>query len=270
MSTTESHPIPDIPELETLITGIHDVTGCRIITDSAGEITEIHVTAVSDRSGRIIARDVDTLLNVKAGIDVDHRKIGVAVTSKPEPEPELEPEEKIVAAAAPAAPAAKPAPEPRPLYAAVQPTDQLIIEDEEEVEDRPIIRKVGVFHEDNQVHAEVTLALSDGKFVGDAKDADTPSGHIAALIRATLEALLMIYDTKIRFSDPQFRIVTLGNEEVFLVHLSAVEGRNVHSFAGSAIIRQDSRQTAVMATLGALNRIMGLWARRATVEYDIL
>jgi len=264
LSTTESQSIPDIPELEKLITGIHDVTGCRIITDSPGEITEIHVTAVSDRSGRIIARDVDTLLNVKAGLDVDHRKIGVAVTDKPEPEEEIE------TASAPAAPAAKTAPEPRPLYAAAQPRDQLIIEDEEELDDRPIIRKVGVFHEDNQVHAEVTLALSDGKFVGDAKDADTPSGHIAALIRATLEALLMIYDTKIRFSDPQFRIVTLGNEEVFLVHLSAVEGRNVQSFAGSAIIRQDSRQTAVMATLGALNRIMGLWARRETVEFDIL
>ncbi len=269
MSTTESQSIPDIPELEQLITGIHDVTGCRIITDSDGEITEIHVTAVSDRSGRIIARDVDTLLNVKAGIDVDHRKIGVAVTGKPEEEELGDPEPAAPAPAA-AAPSAKPAPEPRPLYAAPQPTDQLIIEDEEEVEDRPIIRKVGVFHEDNQVNAEVTLALNDGKYVGEAKDADTPSGHIAALIRATLEALLMIYDTKIRFSDPQFRIVTLGNEEVFLVHLSAVEGRNVHSFAGSAIIRQDSRQTAVMATLGALNRIMGLWARRASMEYDIL
>ncbi|MBC8368307.1 hypothetical protein H8E52_12945 [bacterium] len=266
MSTTESNPIPDIPELEKLITGIHDVTGCRIIKDAVGEITEIHVTAISDRSGRIIARDVDTLLNVKAGLDVDHRKIGVAVTGKPEAEDESE----AVVAPAPSAPERKPTPEPRPLYASPQLSDQLIIEDEDEVEDRPIIRKVGVFHEDNQVHAEVTLALSEDKFVGEAKDADTPSGHIAALIRATLEALLMIYDSKIRFSDPQFRIVTLGNEEVFLVHLSAVEGRNVHSFAGSAIIRQDSRQTAVMATLGALNRIMGLWARRATVEYDIL
>ncbi len=259
MSTTESRPAPDIPELEKLIQGIHDVTGCRIITNTAGEITEIHVTAVSDRSGRIIARDVDTLLNVKAGIDVDHRKIGVAVTGLPEKEEETpEPAE------------AKPAPKPRPLYAAPETVEQLIVEDEEDVEDRPIIRKVGVFHEDNQVHAEVTLNLGGTKAVGEAKDADTPSGHIAALIRATLEALLIIYDTKIRFSDPQFRIVTLGNEEIFLVHLSAVEGRNVHSFAGSAIIRQDSRQTAVMATLGALNRIMGLWARRAVVEYDIL
>ncbi len=263
MSTTESRPAPDIPELEKLIQGIHDVTGCRIITGEAGEITEIHVTAVSDRSGRIIARDVDTLLNVKAGIDVDHRKIGVAVTAPAPSEAEATPEPK---------PEPKPeaAPKPRPLYAAPEPVEQLIVEEEEAAELRPIIRKVGVFHEDNQVHAEVTLNLGGTKAVGEAKDADTPSGHIAALIRATLEALLIIYDTKIRFSDPQFRIVTLGNEEIFLVHLSAVEGRNVHSFAGSAIIRQDSRQTAVMATLGALNRIMGLWAKRSVVEYDIL
>lgn len=253
MSTTDSRHIPDIPDLERLIQGIHDVTGCRIKTDSEGDIAEIHVTAVSDRSGRIIARDVDTLLNVKAGLDLDHRKIGVAVT---QPEAGEAPEAEI--------------PEAKSRVEAPKP-DQLIIEDEAvETGERPIIRRVGVSHEDNLVHAQVTLTLPDQQAVGESSDADTPSGHIGALIRATLEAVLILYDTKIRFSDPQFRIVTLGNEEIFLVYLSAVEGRNVHSFTGSAIIRQDSRQTAVMATLGALNRVMGLWARRSGMDYDIL
>lgn len=259
MSTTESHPIPDIPKLESLIQGIHDVTGCRIKTDKSGAIAEIHVTAISDRSGRIIARDVDTLLNVKAGLDVDHRKIGVVITDRPAPEEEIKSSPAPVAAPAPSA----------PLSLATS-SDELIIEEDLVGEDRLIIRKVGVSHENNQVHAEVTLTMGETKTVGEADDADTPTGHIAALIRATLEAVLMLYETKIRFSDPQFKIVTLGNEEIFLVHLSAVEGRQVHSFAGSAIIRQDSRQTAVMATLSALNRIMGLWAQRSGVDFDIL
>jgi len=258
--------VPDIPELEKLIQGIHDVTGCRIITDEAGTITEIHVTAVSERSGRIIARDVDTLLNVKAGLDVDHRKIGVAVTGLPEPDPAAPASQGTVSPRAPHSPEAVAAPALKLATSA----DELIVEEELPGPDRPIIRKVGVSHEENLVHAEVTLMLGESKAVGTAEDADTPSGHIAALIRATLEALLMLYETRIRFSDPQFKIVALGSEEIFLVHLSAVEGRQVLSFAGSAIIRQDSRQTAVMATLGALNRLMGVWKRRTILDYDIL
>jgi len=252
LSTTESRPDHDIRELERLIEGIHDVTGCRIKTGEDGGIAEIHVTAVSDRSGRIIARDVDTLLNVKAGLDVDHRKIGVAITGRPSPQGG-DGDPLVVEEPAPGA-------------------ERLIVEDGDELEGglRPVIRRVSVSHEDNQVQAQVTLSLKGRKAVGESMDADTPSGHIAALVRAALEAVLILYDTRIRFSDPQFRIVSLGSDEVFLVHLIAVEGRNVLTFAGSAIIRQDSRQTAVMATLAALNRSMGLWPPRAMVDYDIL
>lgn len=250
MSTPQPRSIPDIHELERLVQGIHDVTGCRIKTDPAGEIVEIHVTAASDRPGRNIARDVDTLLNVKAGLDVDHRKIGVAVTGPPLAEEEEESG-------------------PRAKEAAAAPAETGLIVEDGDV-NRPIIRRVGISHEDNQVQAVVTLSLDGRKAVGETRDADTPSGHIAALVRATLEAVLILYDTRMRFSDPQFRIVSLGSEDVFLVHLSAVEGRSMHSFSGSAIIRQDSRQSAVMATLGALNRIMGLWPQRSAVEYDII
>ena len=47
---------------EDLILRLRDVRSSRIITDETGAISEIHVVASSDRSPKMIARDVETAL----------------------------------------------------------------------------------------------------------------------------------------------------------------------------------------------------------------
>lgn len=255
LSTSRSRPTHDIASLEGMIIGIRDVTGCRVKVDSSGEIAEIHVTALPGRQPRLIARDVDSLLQVKAGLDLDHRKIGVVIEDAPKPDAP-QPDRPDSRVAVEDLPAGDPG--------------ELIIEEAGEAAPRLKIQKVSVTHEENQVRAGVTLDLSGQRAVGEAMDADTPAGHLSALIRATLEAVLVLHDTEMRFSDPQFRVLTMGQDEVFVVYLSAVDGRSVHVFSGSSVVCQDTRQTSVMATLDALNRVSGLWPRRETLQYDIL
>jgi hypothetical protein len=76
----EDRPNKDIIErAENLIIRLREVQSCRIFTDEAGAITEVHVVAVTDRAPKLIARDVETCLKASLGLIVDYRKIGVVV-----------------------------------------------------------------------------------------------------------------------------------------------------------------------------------------------
>jgi hypothetical protein len=273
----------NINYLQTLVTGLREVTGCRIITDAAGEVTEIHVTAVSTRPPRLIARDVDTILKVRGGLDIDHRRIQVALIdpaavsapAAPAPPPPGPP---------PAVPARgeliiEPEPDPVPAIAAPAPTPPVVdpggtTPDTEAAvefgEPRVIYEKLTVTHAGGLVTAAVELSRGEQRAVGEREAADTPDGHLAAVIYATLDAMLLLFDTGMHFDAPRFERVPFGREEVLVVHLSAVAERELSSFTGAAVIRQDPRQAAVLATLAATNRLTGLWSAREAVEFDIL
>ena len=64
---------------EDLILRLRDVRSSRIITDEKGAISEIHVVASSDRSPKMIARDVETALRAELDLEIDYRKIGVVM-----------------------------------------------------------------------------------------------------------------------------------------------------------------------------------------------
>ncbi|MBM4116814.1 hypothetical protein FJ251_03595 [bacterium] len=281
-----SNPI-NINYLQSLVTGLREVTGCRIVVNAAGEVTEVHVTAVSQRPPRLIARDVDTVLKVRGGLDIDHRCIQVAIVdpSALAPAPASAP---VAAASGPAgqliveaeaAPPAgeliiEPAPAPPGTSAPGGPVDDPAedrVEDElEPVEPRVTYEKLTVTHAGGQVTAAVELGRGERRAVGECVVADTPDGHLAAVIHATLEALLLLFETGLHFDTPRFERLHFGREEVLVVHLSAVAGRELSSFTGAAVVRQDPRQAAVLATLAALNRLVGLWSAREAVDFDIV
>lgn len=275
-----SNPI-DINYLQSLVKGLREVTGCRIVVDAAGEVTEIHVTAVSSRPPRLIARDVDTILKVRGGLDIDHRRIQVAlvepgVEAAPAPAPPLG---QLLIEPEPAnAPAGELIIEPEPLLEeapppvrpAAGPTAAIDHEDIELAEPRIRYEKLTVTHAGGLVTAAVELSRGERRAVGEREAADTPDGHLAAVIHATLEALLLLFETGMHFDAPRFDRLHFGREEVLVVHLSAVAGRELSSFTGAAVIRQDPRQAAVLATLAALNRLVGLWTARGGVDFDIV
>lgn len=68
-----------IERAEDLILRLRDIHSCRISTDETGAITEIHVVATTERSPKMISRDVETCLKAELGLEVDYRKIGVVI-----------------------------------------------------------------------------------------------------------------------------------------------------------------------------------------------
>lgn len=68
-----------IERAEDLILRLRDIHSCRISTDETGVVSEVHVVAATERSPKMIARDVETCLKAELNLDVDYRKIGVVI-----------------------------------------------------------------------------------------------------------------------------------------------------------------------------------------------
>jgi hypothetical protein len=67
------------PDLEREINRLEGVTSARVLTTGT-EIDEIHVIALRDRAPKKIVRDIESLLLVRFGMRIDHRKISVVQT----------------------------------------------------------------------------------------------------------------------------------------------------------------------------------------------
>lgn len=67
------------PDLEREIDKLDGVTSARVLS-TGREIDEIHVLAPRDRIPKKLVRDIESLLLVRFGIRVDHRKISVVQT----------------------------------------------------------------------------------------------------------------------------------------------------------------------------------------------
>lgn len=86
-----------LSEYEEIIRQIRDVISARIVTDTSGEITEIHVLAGSGRSPKQVVRDIESAFVAQFGISIDHRKISVAqMQDDEEPGPVTEIRPKVV------------------------------------------------------------------------------------------------------------------------------------------------------------------------------
>ena len=74
----------DEATLERLIAQVRGVTGARVVCDAQGAILEIHVVAAPGRSPKQMVRDIESLLYVRGGVRVDHRKISLTQLAEPE------------------------------------------------------------------------------------------------------------------------------------------------------------------------------------------
>lgn len=66
-----------LTECENLIRRIRDVLAVNIVLGEQKEIDEIHVLAEDGRNAKQIVRDIETLMQVEYGIDLDHKKVSI-------------------------------------------------------------------------------------------------------------------------------------------------------------------------------------------------
>jgi hypothetical protein len=246
----------EIRKAQDLVCRIQDISSCQISTDAAGKITEVHVVATSDKAPKLIARDVETCLKAEMGLDVDHRTIGVVLFNSAEgPQSQAMPDSSKRAHA-----------ETPVLTGAGEPVVEFPVE---EFPSRFAFQSVNLHLSENTVRAEVELSRESDTAFGSAQT-DTPNSSPLQLIaEATLRAVSEYLDEKTRLCLRRVQRVTLEDESALVVLVDLVTGRDRKGLVGASVVSENENQTAVFATLDAVNRVLGKLNLKSSVEYKI-
>ena len=251
-----------IDRAETLITRLRDIQSCRITTDETGEITEVHVVACTDRSPKLIARDVESCLRAELSLYVDYRKIGVVIIDARK---ELHPRRRW--------------------------TDRVEQEEAELVEpvepvglpDIPQETKLEFLEQDVRVRfKELALTIGDGSYdiairleksgiealglLGDQKLGEPIHEAIA---RATVHALSELLDEGFSLCLTGIEKVTIRGRTALMALIDVVSGRHAQGYVGCVFTGRDPNEAAALAVLDALNRPLGRWKSRQEIHYTI-
>ncbi|NTU79228.1 MAG: hypothetical protein HGA45_07465 [Chloroflexales bacterium] len=67
----------DVTTFEQLIFQVRGIQAARVVTDQNGAIDEVHVVSLPGRSAKQIVRDIESILYVRGGVRLDHRKVSL-------------------------------------------------------------------------------------------------------------------------------------------------------------------------------------------------
>src|SRR5215213_70931 len=74
--SAERKPI-DVAKIEELLSQVRGVMAVRVVLEEQGQIDELHIVGSPGRSAKQMVRDIESLLFVRGGVRVDHRKISL-------------------------------------------------------------------------------------------------------------------------------------------------------------------------------------------------
>jgi hypothetical protein len=250
----QRYPSDVIDRAEALVSRVQGISSCRISTDEVGEITEVHVVATSQKPPKLVARDVEGCLKAMLGIHVDHRKIGVVVFDAVEDE---EPQEEAPA-------------EVETVPASHNDGEERIVEfPVEEFPARFEFQSVNLFVSQESIQAEVELVRDGLEVLGNAATVHLSLSPTRVVAEATLKAVGEILEESSRLCLADVQEVPLGGETAVIVKVDLLRNREVKSLTGCALFSGNLNQTAVYATLDAVNRIVGKLGVQKSIEYRI-
>src|SRR3982750_491706 len=70
-------PVIDVAKIEELLSQVRGVMAVRVVLEEQGQIDELHIVGSPGRSAKQMVRDIESLLYVRGGVRVDHRKISL-------------------------------------------------------------------------------------------------------------------------------------------------------------------------------------------------
>ncbi len=246
---------------EAALRELRDVDGVSL--QMHGEkVSEIHVETRSRRPAKQIVRDVQTILRTRFGHQIDHRVVSVAYTEAPPVGPvastpaahaeHAAPVPSAAPQAAPAAPAPSGAGAPR---AAVEPDERMRFE------------SVNVFVSGPRVQAQVELRWKGLSRVGSASGLTSRDAAGALVAAATVAAIQEFLEDDFGLGRAEVADLRLGGHEVKIVAVPLVAHRMEKVLVGSCTVEQDAQQAVVLATLAAVNRVLGGLRAREPIEY---
>jgi hypothetical protein len=73
----DDQPAGNDSEIEDLIRKVRGVLAVRVVRNDQGQIDELHAVGSPQRSAKQMVRDIESILYVRGGIRIDHRKISL-------------------------------------------------------------------------------------------------------------------------------------------------------------------------------------------------
>jgi hypothetical protein len=68
----------NVNDIESVVCRLKGIIAVSVVSDSAGDVSEVHILAGSSRSPKQVVRDVESAVMARLGIAIDHKKISVA------------------------------------------------------------------------------------------------------------------------------------------------------------------------------------------------
>lgn len=204
-------------EIEEALCLLDDVVAARIVTGDDSAIEEIHVVAAPVKGAKQLVRDVETTLMARFGIPVNHRKISIAQISQPE---------------------------------------GLKVENIPQNGSFPRVRIVSVNTEVASLKAKAIVVLGFGESIyeGVAQGAASKTERSRLVALAALDAISKFMPPSVCFALEDVTLVNLGEERVAVACITLVSSLGESSLAGSALVRQNDKDSIVRAALDAVNR----------------
>jgi hypothetical protein len=267
-----------IDRAEHAILRVRDIQSCSISTDETGKISEVHVVAMTDRSPKLIVRDVETVLKAEVGVDIDYRKIGVVLVSSIG--------EQDLSASHQAGPDGD-------LRSGARPPEETVDEHLREMEATPPgsgetppdigqpqlelleadarvrFRGLSVSMSGDSADVSVKLEKSGLEAVGCLSTRRTSAPLCATIAEATLHALMELLDEDFHLCLSEIKELALSGRNAIIAVVDQVEDRTVSSYTGCVFTGRDSNEAAVLAVLDAVNRPLGRWKARTEIHYTI-
>lgn len=103
----------------------------------------------------------------------------------------------------------------------------------------------------------VTLELEGDVYLGKASGPNSQTGRQRLVAQATLNAVEEYLEGVMGFALEDVGILQLGRERVAVSCVALVTSLGEQTFAGSALVRQNEKDSIVRATLDAINRRIG-------------
>jgi hypothetical protein len=260
---------------EAALRELRDVDGVSIQADG-DRVSEIHIETRSRRPAKQIVRDVQTILRTRFNRQIDHRVVSVAYTEAPDAgeeaaRPRLEAQGVREEDAAPAVPAT-PVPAAAPIQAAVPFEAPLRAAEAPRsapapAEDRVRFESVNLYVTGPRVQAIVELRWKGLTRTGSASGLASRDAADPLIAAATISALQEFLEDEIGLGQPEVSDLRIGRQAVKIAAVPLVAHRMEKTLVGSCTVEQDAQQAVVLATLAALNRIIGGLRTREPIDY---
>ena len=228
---------------ESAIRGLRDVEEVCVRGD-ADEIREIHVVSASHRPAKLIVRDVQSLLLTRFNRSIDYRVVSVAFTGR-----------KAAAVA------------PRPIELHDSTRQQETPDPLDVSDDRIRFGSVNLYVSGPRAQVQVELRWKGLTHSGNSTGWSSRNGSHRLVAEATLAAVQEFMSDDIGLALGDVELVKLGRQDVAVVGLALLAHRQEKMLVGSCAVEQDAQQAVALATLAAVNRVVGGLRTKEPTEY---